>query len=154
MASLLSSAVGLSSEWLEAWANGDLVFRKQLAAAGLDGPIIWAGLRGDRAKVRALLNALGLVDGADAEERLEFCVALQRAARPAGADWGVRSGFFIGLAGLDGRFATGAQEGGRQRSPVRLSGQGGQGTCQAGGVAWQGLPQSRTTGRRERQEAR
>ena len=87
MASVLSNAAALSSEWLDAWANGDLVFRKQLAAAGLDGLIIWAGLRGDRAKVRALLNALGLVDGADAAERLEFCVALQRAARPAGADW-------------------------------------------------------------------
>ena len=77
----------LSPEWLESWEDGDLVFRKQLAAAGLDGPIIWAGMRGNRDKVRSLLNALGQVDGDDAESRVDFCVALQQAARPTGSDY-------------------------------------------------------------------
>ena len=87
MASMLLRAAALAPEWPDEWADGDLVFRKRLAAAGLDGPIIWAGMRGNRDKVRALLNAMGLVVGDDAESRADFCVALQQAARPVVSDW-------------------------------------------------------------------
>ena len=64
-----------------------------MTSAGLDRPMLWAGIRGET-RVAGLLRALGLLEGADPDSRIKQCLALQSAACPAGEAW------TRGIAGL------------------------------------------------------
>ena len=57
--------------------------------------ILWAGIRGEP-RVVGLLNALGLLEVANRDDRIEQALALQAAASPAGDAW------TRGLASLSG----------------------------------------------------
>ena len=86
MASTLAEVAALSPGWTDAWDFLAADLKRALTSAGLDRPMLWAGIRGDE-RVTGLLGALGLLDGADSDDRVEQCLALQAAARPAGEDW-------------------------------------------------------------------
>ena len=55
--------------------------------------MLWAGIRGEP-RVIGLLNALGVLDVANWDDRIEQALALQLAASPAGEAW------THGIAGL------------------------------------------------------
>ena len=88
MASTLVELSSLSGEWILAWDGLDDGMGRALAAAGLDRPVIWAGIRGDGRAV-GLLRALSLLEGSDLdqERRIEQGLALRDAACPAGETW-------------------------------------------------------------------
>ena len=86
MASTLAEVAALTPAWTDAWDSLATDLKRALTSAGLDRPMLWAGIRGDK-RVTGLLGALGLLDGADSDDRVEQCLALQAAARPAGEDW-------------------------------------------------------------------
>ena len=78
-------------EWLLAWNAlelRDIGFSRALVRAGLGKPTVLAGLRVDRTKLESMIRAMGLAEVGQAElqERLDYCQALQVAARPAGDD--------------------------------------------------------------------
>ena len=85
MASTLVELASLSGEWILAWDGLDDGMGRALAAAGLDRPVIWAGIRGD-GRVIGLLRALSLLEGSDLdqERRIEQGLALRDAACLAG----------------------------------------------------------------------
>ena len=60
---------------------------------GIGRPINWAGLRGDRDRMRRILTGMGVlmpVEG-DCSEEFDLCMNLQASARSAGSDWVERS---------------------------------------------------------------
>ena len=93
MASTLVEVASLSPEWAEAWDSLDVDLGRALIVAGLDRPMLWAGIRGEP-RVIGLSNALGLLDVANRDDRIEQALALQLAASPAGEAW------THGIAGL------------------------------------------------------
>ena len=64
----------------------DVDLKKLLEDRGLHRPTIWAGIRGDRDRLVATLNVLGLLDTEPhvVTTRVDACTELQRAARPIG----------------------------------------------------------------------
>ena len=75
--------------WVELWDNIDDKLRGRLAEQGLDDPLIWAGLRGDRGRLQGILNGMQvlLADPAEHTADLDSSVLLQAAARIVGAQW-------------------------------------------------------------------
>ena len=95
MASTLVELASLSPDWILAWDGLDDDMGRVLAAAGLDRPVIWAGIRGD-GRIVGLLRTLCLLEGSDLDQELrtEQGLALRDAACPAGESW------VHGIAGL------------------------------------------------------
>ena len=67
--------------------------RARLKSQGLEDPLTWAGLRGDRVRMRRILTGLGVLTPSEegCSEELDICMGLQWAARSAGEDWVERS---------------------------------------------------------------
>ena len=82
-----------SPQWLVVWERVESVFRDALGVAGLDDPLVWAGIRGDRQAVGAILRAMNMLAGDEAEnqQRLDTAVLLQQSARGVGAEWAERA---------------------------------------------------------------
>ena len=88
MSETLIEVASLSPEWIRAWGLLDADMERVLITAGLDLPVLWAGIRGD-ARVIGLLKALGLLEGLgpDQESRIEQGLWLRDAACSAGEAW-------------------------------------------------------------------
>ena len=82
----LAAQATLDPGWVAAWEDLDVEFRQLLTSRGLHKPLTWAGLRGDRDRLMQMLSAMGMleVEPLEATERVDACVALQRAALPVG----------------------------------------------------------------------
>ena len=89
VASALARVAVSSPQRQAAWGGVDTNFRKELEVYELNDPLVWAGLRGDRDQLLAMLKAMGLMNFKDDENmaRLETALRLQAAARGVGEDW-------------------------------------------------------------------
>ena len=75
--------------WEEAWGELDEYFKKKLTSHGLDDPLLWAGLRGDRGRLTGMLASMSLLseDSGRGATELDWCLGLQRVAREVGQVW-------------------------------------------------------------------
>ena len=81
-ASALARVASASPQWLQAWSLVRTDFRQALGFAGLDDPLIWSRLRGNRSDLEDMFMAMGLlnVDGEQHTYRLDTASVLQAAA--------------------------------------------------------------------------
>ena len=76
--------------WLHAWGMLDGGFAGTLAKAGLQDPLMWAGLRGNRGCLVLMLDSMGLTAGKDpgyVTQMLNQCEVRQAAVRNVGDAW-------------------------------------------------------------------
>ena len=76
--------------WQAAWKNLDAETARLLGRAGLGDPLIWAGIRGDRAGIELMLDSMGVLANKEPGARdrvLDMCLGLQATARGVGSLW-------------------------------------------------------------------
>ena len=84
----LAEAAAWMADWIAAWNDVHDGFKKQFGRVGLDKPVIWARLQGDRDRLVTLLSSMQLLDGVEeATSRVDTCEALQQSARTMGSYW-------------------------------------------------------------------
>ena len=91
--SALVNMATLDASWAAHWEAAGGPLRARLKSQGLEDPLTWAALRGNRDRMRRILTGLGILlpsDG-DSSDELDLCMGLQMAARSAGDDWVERS---------------------------------------------------------------
>ena len=89
-----SAAIGRlavsNPSWVQAWQSLDGDTARWLEAAGLRGPLIWAGIRTGRQGIHIMLEAMGIVDNKGPEVVtgiLDSCMLLQSVAQGVGEAW-------------------------------------------------------------------
>ena len=91
--SALARMVTLDAGWAAHWGAAGGALQARPTSQGLEDPLTWAGLRGDRSRLQRILTGLGVLTPSvgDCTEDLDICMGLQLPARSAGKDWVERS---------------------------------------------------------------
>ena len=85
----LANMASRDADWTAHWEAAGGALRTRLKSHGLEDPLTWAGLRGDRSRMQRILTGLGVLAPTTEAcfDELDICMGLQAAARSAGEDW-------------------------------------------------------------------